>query len=265
MSKDVKILITEDNKGFSAECAELFRESGYNAILIPRDGVMLLDKIQSEESQIVLSDVFLSGIDGIGVMNQVKELKLSNQPKFVFYSGLDTYAIDQQLSNSGVLYYFINPISARDVVERIIQLYTIDVGNSEDKPVKDLCDLQLLVTDIIHQIGVPAHIKGYYYLREAITLVVRDQTILNAITKELYPQIAKKFGSTASRVERAIRHAIEVAWDRGNVEVLDSFFGYTINSSRGKPTNSEFIAMISDKITMRYKANDDLFYRTPIK
>ena len=114
----------------------------------------------------------------------------------------------------------------------------------------DPASLNLTVTEILHQIGVPAHIKGYYYLRSSIKMVVEDQSILSAITKRLYPDVAKENGTTASRVERAIRHAIEVAWDRGNVEILEQYFGYTINSSRGKPTNSEFIAMIADKINM---------------
>ena len=148
---------------------------------------------------------------------------------------------------AGADYYFLKPFSPETAAERIVQL---SGGGSQPEQHSEPADLELTVTEILHQIGVPAHIKGYYYLRSSIKMVVEDQSILSAITKRLYPDVAKEFGTTASRVERAIRHAIEVAWDRGNVEVLEQYFGYTINSSRGKPTNSEFVAMIADKINM---------------
>lgn len=167
-------------------------------------------------------------------------------PKFMLMSTFESSTLERELIAAGALYYFLKPFSPETAVERIVQL----TGGSQPEIRPDPADLDLTVTEILHQIGVPAHIKGYYYLRSSIKMVVEDQSILSAITKRLYPDVAKENGTTASRVERAIRHAIEVAWDRGNVEVLEQYFGYTINSSRGKPTNSEFIAMIADKINM---------------
>ena len=154
--------------------------------------------------------------------------------------------------SGGVSYCFIKPLDNVVLAERIRSLYISSNRNSSSSDGKD-SNLEVVITDIIHQIGVPAHIKGYHYLREAIIMAVNDIEIMNSVTKCLYPSVAKKHGTTSSRVERAIRHAIEVAWDRGDVDVLNSYFGYTIHSSKGKPTNSEFIALIADKLRVSMK------------
>ena len=165
--------------------------------------------------------------------------------------------LEKELIDAGVDYYFLKPFDVNVMAQRIIQ---ISGWKNEKAPlvVKDSvvsdAQLELMITEIIHQIGVPAHIKGYHYLREAIILSIKNSDIINSVTKLLYPTVAKKHNTTASRVERAIRHAIEVAWDRGNIDVLDSYFGYTIQNERGKPTNSEFIAMISDHLSLKKRA-----------
>ena len=171
-------------------------------------------------------------------------------------SSFDSQRLEKELIDAGVDYYFLKPFDVNVMAQRIIQ---ISGWKNEKEPlvVKDSvvsdAQLELMITEIIHQIGVPAHIKGYHYLREAIILSIKNSDIINSVTKLLYPTVAKKHNTTASRVERAIRHAIEVAWDRGNIDVLDSYFGYTIQNERGKPTNSEFIAMISDKLRLKFK------------
>ena len=171
---------------------------------------------------------------------------------------ISTYSnpvLEKQLLSSGISYCFLKPIDPQLVAQRIFQL----TGHSDEKEETAAQgggqpNLEMMVTNIIHQIGVPAHIKGYHYLRDGILLAVKDHNMINSVTKLLYPTIAKMNNTTSSRVERAIRHAIEVAWDRGDVDVLNSFFGYTIRNTRGKPTNSEFIAMIADNLKLQLKS-----------
>ena len=171
-------------------------------------------------------------------------------------SSFDNQRLEKETLDAGACYYFLKPFDINTMAERIIQISgwsnMVAPINTVNGTVNNF-DLELMITEIIHQIGVPAHIKGYQYLREAIMLSIKDDDIINAVTKILYPTVAKKFKTTSSRVERAIRHAIEVAWDRGDIDVLNSYFGYTISGGRGKPTNSEFIAMISDKLRLRLK------------
>ena len=162
----------------------------------------------------------------------------------------------QDILNAGAAYYFLKPFDLNIMGERVAQLAGLsndNHGSANGYGMFSDTELELQITEIIHKIGVPAHIKGYHYLRESIMLAVKDSEIINSVTKQLYPTVAKRFNTTSSRVERAIRHAIEVAWDRGDVEVLNSYFGYTIHNSRGKPTNSEFIAMIADKLRLRFR------------
>ena len=172
-------------------------------------------------------------------------------------SSFDNPNLEREALLAGADYYFLKPFDADEMAERILSLN----GKSRVEMIKrnqlqqnlQNGSIEMRVTEIIHQIGVPAHIKGYQYLRDAIIMAINDDDIINAVTKRLYPAVAKKHGTTSSRVERAIRHAIEVAWDRGDVDVLNSYFGYTIHNGRGKPTNSEFIAMISDRFRLQLK------------
>ena len=173
-------------------------------------------------------------------------------------SSVDNARFEQEVLAAGADYYFLKPFDLDILAERISQLTGWNTAGQENirKVSSDVQgNLEVVVSEIMHQIGVPAHIKGYQYLREAIILSINDSEMMNSVTKLLYPTVAKTFKTTPSRVERAIRHAIEVAWDRGDVDVLSSYFGYTIQNTRGKPTNSEFIAMISDKLRLRMKVS----------
>ena len=194
--------------------------------------------------------------DILGVLDEIKKTDAKERPMIMAMSSFDNPRLEKETLNAGASYYFLKPFDINAMAERIIRLSgwrnEISPVVVKDNVVTDP-ELELMVTEIIHQIGVPAHIKGYHYLREAIILSVKNSEIINSVTKLLYPTVAKNHGTTSSRVERAIRHAIEVAWDRGDIDVLNSYFGYTIQNDRGKPTNSEFIAMISDKLRLRLK------------
>ncbi len=255
MTNKIKVLIADDNKEFCAQCSALLRTYGYETVVAPKDGFRVVELVEENQPNIVLLDVFMPRLDAIGVMKTIRESQISVQPLFMMMSTFDNPVLERELLNSGASYYFLRPFDTDVLVERIVQISGYKKADILDLPGagKLQPDLEMMVTEIIHQIGVPAHIKGYHYLRESILLAVNNADIINSVTKQLYPTVAKKFGTTSSRVERAIRHAIEVAWDRGDVDILNSYFGYTIHNGRGKPTNSEFIAMIADKLRLRLK------------
>ena len=219
-------------------------------------GTQLLEKIKSEKPDVVLADIFMQNLDILGVLDAIHKTDAASRPMVMAMSSFDNPRLEKETLEAGASYYFLKPFDINTMAERIIRLSgwrnEISPVVVKDNVVTDP-ELELMVTEIIHQIGVPAHIKGYHYLREAIILSVKNSEIINSVTKLLYPTVAKHHGTTSSRVERAIRHAIEVAWDRGDIDVLNSYFGYTIQNDRGKPTNSEFIAMISDKLRLRLK------------
>lgn len=254
-----KVIIADESREFAVPCASLLKSFGVEAVLVPKDGEALYEAIVAQRPQAVLCDVFMPHSDAIGVMKRVREEDLP-QPQFMVLSGFDNVMLQNEVMRSGARYYFLKPFDPEVLAERVVQLLG-SAAEENGKNVKAMPfgtggqDVELMVTEMIHQIGVPAHIKGYHYLREAILLSVEDPEIMNAVTKVLYPTVAKKFGTTPSRVERAIRHAIEVAWDRGDVDTLNAYFGYTIHNSRGKPTNSEFIAMLSDKLRLTLKVS----------
>ena len=256
MEEKLKIVIADDTTELGKNCAKAFTGYGMNVVLCEKDGRNVLAKIKSEKPDIVLADVFMPNLDILGVLEEIKDLNTKDKPMIMAMSGFDNPRLEKEMIEAGASYYFLKPFDINTMAERIIQL---SGWRNEKEPlvVKNnvLTDpeLELMITEIIHQIGVPAHIKGYHYLREAIILSVKNSEIVNSVTKLLYPTVAKIYGTTASRVERAIRHAIEVAWDRGDLDVLNAYFGYTIQNDRGKPTNSEFIAMISDKLRLKLK------------
>ena len=190
-------------------------------------------------------------LDALGVLRAIDSMHLEKRPIVMVLSSTDNQMFESEILNSGADYYFLKPYDPKMLAERIVQFSDIHSSDLNRRGVKDL---EVVVSQIMHQIGVPAHIRGYQYLREAIILSVKNNEMISSVTKILYPTVAKTFKTTPSRVERAIRHAIEVAWDRGDVDVLSSYFGYTIQNERGKPTNSEFIAMISDNLKLRMKA-----------
>mgnify|MGYP002516181752 FL=1 len=256
MGKKLKIVIADDASEMSECCAKGLKGYGMDVIRCHKDGGELLREVELHKPDVVIADVFMPNQDIIGFLNGLKGLGISEKPMVIAMSSFDNQRLEKETLAAGASYYFIKPFDINTLAERIIQL---SGWKNEMTPVvvKDNVvtdsELELMVTEIIHQIGVPAHIKGYHYLREAIILSVKNSEIINSVTKLLYPTVAKNHGTTPSRVERAIRHAIEVAWDRGDIDVLNSYFGYTIQNDRGKPTNSEFIAMISDKLRLKLK------------
>ena len=256
MEKKLKIVIADDTADLGQNCAKALRGYGMDVVLCTKSGRELLSAIKRDKPQVVLADVFMPDLDILGVLNEISDFEKKDRPLIMAMSSFDNQRFEKEILDAGADYYFLKPFDTDTMAQRIIQLSD---WKNEEKPLvlKDNVvtdtQLQLMVTEIIHQIGVPAHIKGYHYLREAIILSVKNCDIVNSVTKLLYPTVAKSYTTTASRVERAIRHAIEVAWDRGDIDVLNSYFGYTIQNDRGKPTNSEFIAMISDKLRLKLK------------
>lgn len=251
MENKVKILIAENNE-FGQNCVREFSSYGYNVVLTDKDGAQVLTKMKFEKPDVIIMDAFMLHIDALGVIKQIRDMKDIKKPMIIVLSSVDNMRFESEILNGGADYYFLKPVEAEVIAQRITQL---SGWNSSEKHEKNSNDLEVVVSEIMHQIGVPAHIKGYQYLREAIILSVNNTEMMGSVTKLLYPTVAKTFKTTSSRVERAIRHAIEGAWDRGDVDVLSSYFGYTIQSSRGKPTNSEFIAMIADKLRLQLKAS----------
>ena len=256
MNNKIKILIGDDSAQYGVFCAAALRNSGFFVITRQKDGMVIYDAVKNELPDVVIVDAVMPGIDAIELIR--KSEKLDKKPLFIVTSPYENSFIETQVMTSGAAYFMLKPFDVKVLGERIKAMLNIDTDISADpiyvraKPAP--ANLEIIVTDIIHQIGVPAHIKGYHYLREAIISSVNDKEMLESVTKLLYPAVAKKFATTPSRVERAIRHAIEIAWDRGDIDTLNSFFGYTINTGKGKPTNSEFIALITDKIRLKFNA-----------
>ena len=247
-----KILIADENTSSRTMLRDELKAQGFANIYEATNGEEALSLINSIMPEIVLIDVLLSKLDGIGVIRQARALLGEDAPQFIAMTSLTNHNMLVEANNAGASMCMIKPINAESLAHHIENLIptTFAFAMNEDYSGNDI---EAQVTKIIHQIGVPAHIKGYQYLRTAIILTVNDSEIINSVTKILYPTVAKKYQTTTSRVERAIRHAIEVAWDRGDVEVLNSYFGYTIQNNRGKPTNSEFIAMIADNLRLKYR------------
>lgn len=257
MEKTLKILFTEEQNSFGRSCTQALKGKGFDVKLTPKNGAEVLRLVQSEQPDVLIMDAIMASIDALGVLNQLKKNPSKKRPIIMVISGVDNQRFENEVLQAGADYYFLKPFDVQMLVERVAMMtsWQLSGGKMDVAASPHISDseLEVLVSDIMRQIGVPAHIKGYQYLREAIILSIHDTEMMNSVTKVLYPTVAKRFSTTSSRVERAIRHAIEVAWDRGDVDVLSSYFGYTIQNSRGKPTNSEFIAMISDKMRLQLK------------
>lgn len=258
MTKQLNVIIADDTAEFGQKCARILKGYGMEVELCEKDGYKVINTLQKQRADVVLADVFMPGIDILGVLNSLKELDPKQRPMVMAMSSFDNPRLEKQTLEAGASYYFLRPFDINMLAQRIMQLSdwrneVTPVIVKKDNIVTDT-QLELMITDIIHDIGIPAHIKGYQYIRYSIMLAIKDETIIGSITKTLYPTVAKKHNTTSSRVERAIRHAIEVAWDRGDLDTLNAYFGYTVQNNRGKPTNSEFIAMISDKIRLQLKA-----------
>lgn len=254
MRKAIKILIADDNREFCDLLKEFLQDQEeFNLVGIAQNGLEALNLIQSEKPDVVVLDVIMPHLDGIGVLEKLNESDY--RPRVIMLTAFGQESITQRAVELGADYYILKPFDFDVLATRIRQLVGGGLNVSPYITVAKPKNLDVAVTNIIHEMGVPAHIKGYLYLRDAILQVIDDVGLLGAVTKELYPMIAHKYQTTPSRVERAIRHAIELAWDRGNIEMMTNFFGYTINLQRGKPTNSEFIAMIADKLRIEVKVS----------
>ena len=249
MSDKKRIIVADGSEEFRRMLAELMdREEDLTVTAQTGSGEELLELTATLKPDVVVMDLMLTGQDGMEVLDGLNRLGAS-RPRTLVLSAFNGPNLAAEISERGGDYWMLKPCRPQAVIERTRRLMSApelsDVQEEEEAK-----KLERQVTAIIHEIGVPAHIKGYQYLREAISLAVADMEVINAVTKVLYPAVAKKFGTTASRVERAIRHAIEVAWDRGDLETLQKYFGYTVSNAKGKPTNSEFIAMIADRISL---------------
>ena len=251
MSRKISVLLADNSDYFAIPCANVMKAHGLDVTLTEKDGKAVLEALATYQPDVLLMDLFLPRLDALGVLDGMKQLELTNRPQVMVMSGFDSPALEREVMTAGADYYFLKPFDAGAMSQRILTLCGEHTDEPVGRPVSR--NLEMQVTEIIHQIGVPAHIKGYQYLRDSILMAIEDGEIINAVTKRLYPAVAKRHGTTSSRVERAIRHAIEVAWDRGDVDTLTAYFGYTIHNERGKPTNSEFIAMISDKFRLQLK------------
>ena len=248
-----KILVCAENSSERKSLCDSINKTGKYTVYETATGEGAVEMMLSIGFDIVVTDLWITGIDGIGVIRNAKNMGLSKRPSFILLSPINKQSILIEASEAGADMCLLKPFAVESLLSHIDSLVKRSTATDAKVHLTDHPDMEAQVTKIIHQIGVPAHIKGYQYLRCAILMTIDDDDIINSVTKVLYPSVAKKFGTTTSRVERAIRHAIEVAWDRGDVDVLNSYFGYTIQNSRGKPTNSEFIAMIADNLRLKYK------------
>ena len=259
MDKITTVLIADNSEEFCSLLKSALQQSqGFGVVGTASDGEQVLCILAERKVDVLVLDMMLPKKDGIGVLKAIAAL--DRKPVTLATSGFITEYVASAAASLGVRYLMLKPCDIDAVVERLEEIR----GSSESRQTNirrmEGSNIETMVTNIIHEIGVPAHIKGYQYLREAIIIAVKDMDVINAITKVLYPQVAKTFGTTPSRVERAIRHAIEVAWDRGDLDTLQRFFGYTVSNTKGKPTNSEFIALIADKLQLQLRSAEAAQY-----
>ena len=263
METKIRVLIADLNTDFCRLLGEQMHEAGDMEVVgTASDGAEALRLTAELQPDVLLTELMLPRVDGLELLRRLPET--GQTPRVIVLTGFYNAKVVADCSALGADYFIPKPCDTQTLLGRVRQL----AGREESRGVPAGIDcravrssaaqapdaeLEAQVTEVIHEIGVPAHIKGYQYLREAIILTIKDMEMINAVTKVLYPEVARHFGTTPSRVERAIRHAIEVAWDRGDIEVLQKFFGYTVSNIKGKPTNSEFIAMIADSLTLRQK------------
>ncbi len=255
MDNCTTVIIADNTEEFCAGLtAELQRAGGFQVLGTAGDGEQAIRMVSERKPDVLVLDLMLSKRDGISVLKAISGME--HRPVTLATSGFVTEYVASAAANLGARYLMLKPCDMTALVERLEEIRGGENRRTNLSRRPDKASIETMVTNIIHEIGVPAHIKGYQYLREAIIIAVGDMDVINAITKVLYPQVAKTFATTPSRVERAIRHAIEVAWDRGDLDTLQRFFGYTVSNTKGKPTNSEFIALIADKLQLQLKSAD---------
>lgn len=268
MEEKITVLIADDNKEFGEILSEYLQShNDIEVIGVAKDGLEAYQVIEKKKPDVAILDIIMPHLDGLGVLEKINMAQIPKRPLCIMLTAVGQDKITQKAMALGAEYYIVKPFDMDILVNRIRELKKINgskvsffkTEQSGEQRVPyvntSIKSLETEVTNIIHEIGVPAHIKGYQYLRDAIIMVVKDIEVINSITKLLYPTIAKMYNTTPSRVERAIRHAIEVAWSRGQMETIDSLFKYTVNVGKGKPTNSEFIAMIADKLRLELKVS----------
>jgi two-component system, response regulator, stage 0 sporulation protein A len=263
--KKIKVCIVDDNRELVSLLEEyISNQNDMEVIGVARNGQECLNLLKEKDPDVLVLDIIMPHLDGLAVLEKLRDMKKDKHPNVIMLTAFGQEDVTKKAVELGAAYFILKPFDMENLVNHIRQVSgksmqlikrsnnnTINKQPAENKPK----NLDASITSIIHEIGVPAHIKGYLYLREAISMVYNDIELLGSITKVLYPDIAKKYNTTASRVERAIRHAIEVAWSRGNIESISNLFGYTVSMSKAKPTNSEFIAMVADKLRLEHKAS----------
>ncbi|MCL1903579.1 MAG: sporulation transcription factor Spo0A [Oscillospiraceae bacterium] len=259
--KQIRVLVGDDSAEYGMAWARSLISKGMYAITRQKNGRVLLDTLKTDKFDVVVMEAKMPELDAVSLLNDMRD-RLETMPVVIVIANYDSPQTEKEVMEAGAEYYMVKPFEVGVLalkIQKLLEGTSNNASTLEDKKVSYSIheavpdNIEYVVTDIIHQIGIPAHIKGYHYLRTAILLSVEDSEMINCVTKLLYPTVAKQYVTTSSRVERAIRHAIEIAWDRGNVDTLNSFFGYTIHTAKGKPTNSEFIALIADKLKLRFK------------
>ena len=254
MNKITTVMIADNAEDFcTALSGALQRSGGFQLVGTVNDGEQAIRMLTERKPDVLVLDLMLPKRDGLSVLKAMSTME--KKPAVLATSTFLTQYVSNAAANLGARYMMLKPCDMQTLVERLEEIRGGENHGKLPAVRQDKAGIEALVTSIIHEIGVPAHIKGYQYLREAIIIAVNDMDVINAITKVLYPQVAKAFQTTPSRVERAIRHAIEVAWDRGDLDTLQRFFGYTVSNTKGKPTNSEFIALIADKLQLQLKSD----------
>ncbi|MBR6115770.1 MAG: sporulation transcription factor Spo0A [Oscillospiraceae bacterium] len=260
METKIRVLIADPGEDVRTLLTDIFsREDDMTVAGYAADGLETIARIGELDPDVVLLELVMPRLDGLGVLRKLSETE--KDPAVLVLTGFVNARVVAEAAELGAAYFISKPCDTAELLERVRQCGlarrqprpTLLKRTGAPAPSRSEPSLESVVTEIIHEIGVPAHIKGYQYLREAIMITINDMDAINAVTKVLYPEVARKYATTPSRVERAIRHAIEVAWDRGDVETLQKFFGYTVSGIKGKPTNSEFIAMIADHLSLRQK------------
>ena len=259
MDNRTTVIIADNSEEFcNSLSAQLHATDSFHILGTANDGEQVIRMVTERKPDILVLDLMLAKKDGLAVLKAISTLE--HRPVTFATSRFITDYVASAAANLGVRYLMAKPCDMTTLVERLEELRGGDTQRKNVVRQSTATSIESMVTSIIHEIGVPAHIKGYQYLREAIIIAVNDMDVINAITKVLYPQVAKTFQTTPSRVERAIRHAIEVAWDRGDLDTLQRFFGYTVSNTKGKPTNSEFIALIADKLQLQLKGANAVNY-----
>ena len=259
--EQVNVAIADDNERILDLLEEIINmDKELHVVGKAKNGEEMCQIIRNKQPDVVLLDLIMPKMDGLTVMEKINQDKnVQKRPDFIVVTAVGQERITEDAFNRGANYYIMKPFNNEMLLNRIKSVRKMfrNYEKKNEDTTQDIVsrekELENHVTNMLHEIGIPAHIKGYHYLRDAIIMAVDDMDVLNAITKVLYPTVAKKYQTTSSRVERAIRHAIEVAWNRGKLDTLDELSGYTVSTGKGKPTNSEFIALIADTIQLEYK------------